>query len=151
MDKRYFVLAHETARNRAAIALKEAPEGYQVTIEPQKRSGAQNRIFHALCGDIARSGVQWAGKVRNAEEWKVLLISGHAVATKEAGEVVPGLEGEFVSIRESSARMTKARANSLIEYTLAFCAKLGIKTGDYFAEQEQEVHDERREIARWQG
>ena len=151
MDKRYFVLVHETARNRAAIALKEAPEGYQVTIEPPKRSGAQNRIFHALCGDIARAGVEWGGKKRTDEEWKVLLISAHGAATKQPGEVIPGLEGEFVAIRESSAKMNKARANSLIEYTLAFCAGLGVETGYYFAEQEQKVHDERRESARWQG
>ncbi len=136
MDKRYFVLVHETARNRAFAALRDAPEGYQVIIEPPKRSGAQNRIFHALCGDIARSGIEWGGKKRTADEWKVLLISGHSVATKQFGEIVPGLEGEFVSIRESSAKMTKARANSLIEYTLAFCAAKDVKTGDYFAEQE---------------
>ena len=67
MDKRYFILAHETARNRAFAALRDAPEGYQVIIEPSKRSGAQNRIFHALCGDIARSGIEWAGKKRNTK------------------------------------------------------------------------------------
>jgi hypothetical protein len=138
MDKRYFILAHETARKRAYAALRDAPEGYQVTIEPPKRSGAQNRIFHALCGDIARSGIEWAGKKRNSDEWKVLLISGHGVATKEAGEVVPGLESEFVSIRESSARMSKRRANSLIEYTLAFCAARGIETGDYLIEDQHD-------------
>lgn len=138
MDKRYFILAHETARNRAFAALRDAPEGYQVIIEPPKRSGAQNRIFHALCGDIARSGIEWAGKKRNADEWKVLLISGHTVATKEAREVVPGIEGEFVSIRESSARMNKRRANSLIDYTLAFCTANGIETGDYLIEDQHD-------------
>ena len=148
MDKRYFVLVHENARNRAAIALKEAPKGYEVTIQPKRRSGAQNRIFHALCGDIARAGIEWGGKKRTAEEWKVLLISAHGVATKEPGEVIQGLEGELVAIRESSAKMSKARANSLIEYTMAFCAGLDIKTGDYFAEQEQKIYEQRREGSR---
>jgi hypothetical protein len=35
---------------------------------------------------------------------------------------VPGIEGEFINIRESTAAMTKKRGASLIEYTLAFCA-----------------------------
>ena len=77
--------------------------------------------------DIARSGIKWAGKKRSAEEWKLLIISGHAVATKESAEVIPGLEGEFLSIRESTARMTKARASSLIDYTAAWMADHGIK------------------------
>jgi hypothetical protein len=40
--------------------------------------------------------------------------------------MVPGLEGEFVNLRESTALMSKARAASLIEYALAFCAMHGV-------------------------
>jgi len=72
-----------------------------------------------LCGDIAKE-CKWAGKSWTADQWKVLLISGHAVATKQGAEVVPGIEGEFVNMRESTARMTKARATSLIDYAMAF-------------------------------
>jgi hypothetical protein len=41
--------------------------------------------------------------------------------------MVPGIEGEFVNLRESTARMSKARGSSLIEYTLAFVAMHDIK------------------------
>ena len=91
-------------------------------VRPENRSLDQNAHFHALCVDIARSGIEWFGKPRKAEEWKVLLVSGHAKATKQEADVVPGLEGELVNLRESTARMSRARASSLIEYTLAFCA-----------------------------
>ena len=64
----------------------------------------------------------FAGKERDAAQWKILLVSGHAMATKEGAEIVPGIEGEYVNLRESTARMTKARSSSLIEYALAFCA-----------------------------
>lgn len=101
-----------------------------VTVKPEKRSLDQNAKFHALCEDIARGGAQWAGKPRSAVEWKVLLVSGHAVATKEGCEIVPGLEGEFINIRESTAAMTKARGSSLIEYTLAFCMVQGIRINE---------------------
>ena len=88
-----------------------------MTFEPAKRSLDQNAKFHALCSDLA--GMQWAGKPRDAEQWKVLLVSGHAVATKRTADVVLGLEGEFVNLRESTARMSKERSSSLIEYAMS--------------------------------
>ena len=41
--------------------------------------------------------------------------------------MVPGIEGEFVNLRESTASMTKARSSSLIEYAMAFCAMHDVK------------------------
>ena len=123
-----FALTHAQARARAILAVQDAPDGYVVKIAEPKRTGEQNAKFHALCSDIAAAGIPWAGKPRRAEQWKVLLVSGHAQATKEGSEVVPGLEGEFVNIRESTALMSKARSSSLIEYTLAFCAAHDIRT-----------------------
>ena len=125
-DRRIIILAHPEARRRAVAAVLEAPEGHKVTIEAPRRSGEQNAKFHALCGDIAASDAQWAGKRRTLAQWKVLLVSGHAVATKEGAEMVPGLEGEFVNLRESTAAMSKKRGASLIEYSLAFCAMHGV-------------------------
>ena len=127
--KRTFVICAEPhpARRRAMQAVAEAAVGQKVTIADQTRTGGQNAIFHALCGDIAKSGMEWMGKPRSADAWKVLLVSGHAVATKEGAELVPGLEGEFVNIRESTAAMSPARGSSLIEYTMAFCAQHGLR------------------------
>ena len=119
--KRTFIL-NPMSRGFVVQEINSAPDGYRVTIEEPKRTLDQSAHFHALCGDIAKSGFQWAGKPRNADAWKVLLVSGHAMATKEGAEVVPGIEGEFVNIRESTALMSKKRSASLIEYTLAFCA-----------------------------
>lgn len=127
-ERRFFVLAHPMARANAVEAVRTAPDGHQVIIKPHKRTLDQNAKFHALCSDLEKAKAQWAGKPRTAAEWKVLLVSGHAVATKEGAEIVPGLEGEFVNIRESTAAMSKARGSSLIEYTLAFCAQHGIST-----------------------
>lgn len=120
--RRTFVLAHDQARKLAAQACQDEPEGTVVVFRDPSRSLDQNAKFHALCSDIARSDMTWLGKRRTAEQWKVLLVSGHSTATKEGSEVVPGLEGEFVNIRESTAAMSKRRGASLIEYTLAFCA-----------------------------
>jgi hypothetical protein len=117
-----FILSHDQARRRAAAACMEAAAGDEVRITAPKRNSDQNAKFHALCSDIAKSGFRWAGKPRTDAEWKVLLVSGHAAATKEGFDMVPGLENEYVNLRESTALMSKSRSASLIEYTLAFCA-----------------------------
>lgn len=129
-EKRIFVLAHEQARRNCAQFALTAPDGWRVVFDEPRRSLDQNAKFHALCSDIAMSGAQWAGKRRTAAQWKVLLVSGHAVITKEGADIVPGLEGEFVNIRESTAAMSKRRGASLIEYTLAFCAAQGVDVRD---------------------
>lgn len=118
--KRVFRLVHQTARQGAVQCVKDAPEGWTVTVAEPTRNSDQNAKFHAICHELAQHRVEWAGKPRSLDEWKVLLVSGHAVATKQGGEIVPGLEGEFVSIRESTASMSKARSSSLIEYSQAF-------------------------------
>jgi hypothetical protein len=100
----------------------------EMRITPLTRSGEQNAKFHAICSDLANSGVPWFGKRRTAAEWKVLLVSGHAIATKEGADIIPGIESEMVNIRESTALMSKARGSSLIEYSLAFCAEHGVAT-----------------------
>ena len=129
--KRTFKLAHAMARSLALQCVSDAPDGYVVTVGEATRSLDQNAKFHAIVEDLARSLFPWAGKPRTAAEWKVLLVSGHAVATKEGSDIVPGIEGEFVNIRESTALMTKSRGASLITYTLAFCDLNGIELSAY--------------------
>lgn len=120
-ERKNFILVNERVLGNAVRTVREAPAGYVVTISPPKRSLDQNAKLHALLSDLAASPVKWAGKRRTLEEWKALMISAHAVATGRPGEVVPGIEGEYVAIRESSANMGVGRAASLITYLLAFC------------------------------
>lgn len=125
-----FVIVNEQVRANAIQAVRAADSGMVVTIAAATRSTRQNALLHSLIGDIVKSGFKWAGKVRNANEVKMLMISAHAVATKEGAEICPGIEGEFVAIRESSAKMTVSRASSLIEYILAYAATNGIDISD---------------------
>ena len=120
---RTFVMAHDMARRGVGDFARIVPEGTVVTFTEPTRSNEQSAKFHAICGDLARAGVLWMGKPRTAAQWKVLLVSGHAVATKEGAELVHGLEGEMVNLRESTATMTKRRSSSLIEYAQAFAAQ----------------------------
>ena len=98
-------------------------------VRPETRSDRQNRLLHALFADVAAQAL-WMGQKRTPAEWKVLFVSGHSVATKQGAELVPGLEGEFLNLRESTARMGKARMASLLEYVMAWCAENGVELRD---------------------
>lgn len=117
-------------RALARRAVEGAPEGYVCVVRPPKRSLDQSAKFHAICADFAKSGFVWPqpgiAKHRTADEWKFLLVSAHAVATKVPGELMLGLEGERVMLRPSTAAMSVAEMTSLIEYCLAFAAQRGI-------------------------
>ena len=102
----------------------------KMSIGDINRTLEQNARFHAICEDIAKAGFVWHGKKRNAEQVKVLLVSGHAIATGEGAEVVAGLEGEFINLRESTASMSVKRSSSLIEYATAWATLNGYKLND---------------------
>jgi hypothetical protein len=146
-ERQTFILAHMQARQRAAAAVAIAPDNWRVEIKEPKRTDGQNDRFHAICNDIVRSGLQWAGKRRTTAQWKVLLVSGHATATKEGAEMVPGLEGEFVNIRESTALMSVRRGSSLIEYSTAFAVSNGVTLND--PALVEPPHWAAQEAARW--
>lgn len=133
MSLRFFRRLIEPAQAHAAleaawVAVKPyliAGHRLEVVVRPETRSGGQNDLFHKLCHAAEKARLEWAGKARDQGEWKMLLISGHAVATNAGAEIVAGLEGELLNIRESSASMSRARGASLIEYSLAFLAAAG--------------------------
>lgn len=127
IDRQRFILINDRVRHNAVAALMQAPPGFTVAIAPATRSLDQNAKLHAICTDLSKSDVEWFGKLRDAGEWKVLLVSGHTKATDGEVDFVPGIEGEFVNVRESTSRMSVARASSLIEYALAFCASHGVE------------------------
>ncbi len=129
-DRKTFYLINDRVRANAIEMVRAASPESVVTVSPKTRTNEQNAKLHAMLSDLARSDLTWAGKRRTMEEWKALMISAHAVATNNGGEVIPGIEGEFVAIRESSAQMSVSRAASLIEYLSAFCATHGVEMRD---------------------
>jgi hypothetical protein len=128
--KQVYILHTDTIKRNAMQAVLDAPDGYVVEIKPKTRNLEQSAKFHAICADVSKQ-MEFAGKKRTAEQWKVLLVSGHASATKHGCEIVPGIEGEWCNIRESTAGMSVARMASLIEYCLAYCAENEIRLAGF--------------------
>lgn len=97
-----------------------------IELRTETRSTRQNKLLHALLNDVAAQK-EFAGKRRTMEQWKQIFVSGHAIATKEDADIVPGIEGEFLNLRESTAKMSVQRMTSLIEYVMAWCAGNGVE------------------------
>lgn len=133
MSGQKFYLRSDHARRAAISYLQSLPvhEDSKLLADFREttRNDQQNRKFHAMCGDVAEQAL-FAGRRIKAHQWKVLFISGHSIATGLGAEIVPGLEGEFVNIRESSASMGVKRMASLIEYVTAWCVMNGVRLTD---------------------
>jgi hypothetical protein len=112
-----------TNRRHVAEQVANLPEGYVIKAGPPTRSLEQNALLHAMFGELEKKA-RYMGRQMTLNQWKTLMISGHAVATGLASDadIIPGIEREFVCIRESSAQMSVARMTSLIEYIQAWAA-----------------------------
>lgn len=101
-------------------------------LRPYHRSKTreQENKFHAMCRDLAQQGIQWGGKARTAEEWKMLVKSAiHHIRDGET-HVVAGLEGEVVELLASTSRWTRKDYSEAIEYMMAFGAEHGVTWRD---------------------
>jgi len=126
------MITGELSRKAIIREVVDAPEGYVVSIGQPTRSMEQNAMLHPLLTDIANQK-EWMGKKRTLLQWKVIMVSAHSIATGEPAEMVIGLEGEVVNLRESTAAMSKKRFSSLVDYVLAWGAMNGVKFSDRVA------------------
>jgi len=122
-DKKLFILAHDTARKGAVRAVADAPAGWRVEVSPPKRNSDINAALHARLGEIAER-VQWAGKLRDIECWKRLLVAAWSRAQGEHVEMLPALDGNGVDIVfRRTAQMSQADMRDLMGYVDAWCAE----------------------------
>jgi len=127
--KRPFVIINEQVRARAVDAVRTCPIGYGFTLGPSKRSLEQSAKLHAIFGEFSKQ-LRYNEEFLTPEQWKVLMVSAHTVATGNEPQFVIGIEGEPVNLRESTATMTISRMSSIIEYCVAYGAQQGVKFYD---------------------
>ena len=92
-----------------------------VEVRPEKRSVPQNRLMWSCLGDLARQ-VEWHGQKLDAEAWKDM-----ATAALKRQRVVPGIDGGFVVLGQSTSQMTKAEMTELIDFVHAFGDHRGVQ------------------------
>lgn len=96
----------------------------------EKRSSAENRLLHALIGEIAKQ-IEWAGKKHDAETWKRLLVAAWSREQGLSVEILPALDGHGVDIVPvRTSRLTRGECADLITYVQAWAASHGVHVVD---------------------
>jgi hypothetical protein len=118
------VQGHQVITNAWMLAKSLLMAGHRCTLEvkPETRSDSQNKLLHALIGEIAASH-EWCGKKHDTETWKRLLVAAWTRARGESVELLPALDGHGVDIVfRRTSKMTKGEVNELIEFIEAWRA-----------------------------
>lgn len=93
----------------------------RVEVKPETRSTAQNSRMWAMLADVSAQ-VDWHGRKLTAEEWKHVFS-----AALKRQDVVPGLDGGFVVLGQSTSSMTVREMAELQELMEAFGVQHGVK------------------------
>lgn len=109
----------------------------EITVQRPSKSREQERLYHALIGDIARS-VEVQGRKYDADVWKALMVDmftkemeGQGTPLAHPGRVVPSLDGmRTVTVRASTRRFRKQEASDFIEYLYSWGAENGATFSD---------------------
>jgi hypothetical protein len=95
-----------------------------VSLGREVRSNDANNKFWALMTDIANQ-VQWFGKMRTKEEWKVIVTGSFFQC-----EFIPNIENTGFVIVAPSSIQDPATFSQIIEYVYAFGAEKDVKWSD---------------------
>ena len=136
METQRFLLRDSNIRQNCISAIQKLPANpdkpLQVTIQEDTRSLAQNRMLWACLHDVS-SQVVWYGKKLDSESWKHIFSAG-----LKGQETVPGINGGFVVLGQSTSKMRVGEMRDLIEIIFAFGAEQGVKwKSDTWREYEQ--------------
>lgn len=97
-----------------------------LTVAPDTRSSQQNRLLHAMLGEIAQQ-VEWAGAKRDTECWKRLTTAAWLRARGESVEVLPAIDGHGIDVVfRRTSKLTRAECSELTEYVAAWGAEHGV-------------------------
>ena len=105
---------------KSAKALLMADHRLVIELRQEKRTDAQNRRLWAMLTEISNQ-VVWYGNKLTPEEWKCVFT-----ASLKRQKVVPGLDGGFVVLGQSTSKMTKDEMSELQELMAAFGAEQGV-------------------------
>lgn len=103
----------------------------QITLGEPKRTLAENALLHALISELAGK-MEWAGKKRDVETWKRLLVAAWMRAEGKPVEILPALDGhgvELIPVRTS--KLGKRACADLIEFIYAWGAEQGVRWDAY--------------------
>ena len=92
-----------------------------------QRSGQQNKMFHAILGQIAKQASHLGSKW-STDDWKrLLLYHWHRERGERPSQLIKALDGEgIVQLGLQSSKLSKEEAIEFTEFLLAWSAQNGI-------------------------
>ncbi|WP_033748089.1 recombination protein NinB [Pantoea sp. NGS-ED-1003] len=128
MEKQTYLLRNSSLKQNCITAIQHLPTNpdrpLQITIQEDTRSLAQNRMLWACLHDISQQ-VVWYGRKMDAESWKHVF----SAALKQQ-ETVPGINGGFVVLGQSTSKMRVSEMRDLITIIHAFGAEQNVRFSD---------------------
>lgn len=128
MNKQSYFLIDEIRRRNALQHIGQLPVNPDaplvVTIQERTRSISQNAKLWACLNDVSEQ-VVWHGRTLGSEQWKHIFT-----AALKKQDVVPGIDGGFVVLGQSTSRMSVGEMRDLIELIQAFGAEHSVRFGD---------------------
>lgn len=113
--------ALERARVFAKGKLLTNRKKLTIEVKDVNRSLEQNARMWAMLADVSRQ-VDWYGRKLTPEEWKHVFS-----ASLKKQDVVPGLDGGFVVLGQSTSKMSISEMAALMELMEAFGAQKGVR------------------------
>lgn len=126
MSKKIFILAHDLARRNALQSVKEAHQGFCVTVGEPIRNLSQNAAQWPVLQAFADQ-LQWPvnGRMESLtpDEWKYVLT---AAFKREEVRVAMGMDGGMVMIGSCTSKFTKREFGEWLEFLHATAAQRGV-------------------------
>lgn len=97
---------------------------YVIEVKPLTRTLQQNRLMWKILQQLADQ-VIWYGNKLTKENWKDMITAG-----LKNQDVVPGINGGFVVLGDSTRKMSVKELNEVIELAYAFGAQNGVVFND---------------------
>lgn len=124
MTRHTFHLRREADRPKLRAWAERCPVGWHVEFREPTRSLDQNAKLWASLSDVSAQ-VEWHGLKLTPEDWKHVFT-----ASVKKQRAVPGIDGGFVVLGNSTSRMTVAEMSELLELIAVFGAEHGVQFHD---------------------
>lgn len=123
--KKVYILSHDVARQRAIQAVKDAPEGYAVSVSEPTRTLDQNAAqWPYLAGFAAQKQLCINGVMEwvTDDDWKDVLTGVWNGETRMAA-----FDGKVIMLPQRTSKMGKKVFSDWMEFLIAMAAQSGVE------------------------
>ena len=120
--KHTYILAHETARQRAVDAVMNAPDGYCVTVAERTRNLEQNSAQWPILDAIAKQKqlcINGVMEMATSEDWKDVLTAAYKAEIR-----VAVFQGRMILMGQRTSNFSKSAFSEWLDFLNATASEL---------------------------